>query len=385
MHWPRPTSFEESSRFGRNEGPNWAGTCAPGEEKSKGEPGCLLPQMICTATMEQNRQKFRISLPHETIVEILRHFTRKELRRKFYLVDRQFHGLSLSGQVPAIQIVKRTDLHWKANQREQVPGPFIRFDHVDLTHTVFQEESMLKFLPLAHESFIGCRLCIRIFPTVGFFPTMGPWKKMSEVENQMLYLMENVFCNPSSVTFCNGELWIKSSSQILKTNAVSNCNNLAFIMDIHTFTLDLHTICIENTIRFLRDWLQNSNNRQNESSAKTKRFILHFIPRPAVLRLTQRLKQEFEEQTLPSIDFVIAFIQPYYNDGALDEDQVFSVTNSSTNMRLSLFNCKSMNGCVSKRCKRFSRLWHRRIVSKDEDAAMFSDLEMLDDEDYGYL
>ncbi|KAI1706453.1 hypothetical protein Ddc_15266 [Ditylenchus destructor] len=225
----------------------------------------------------------------------------------------------------------------------------------------------MKLLPLAQESFVGSKLIVNLFPVVFLPRDMVP-----DVQNQMRHLMENVFCKLSSVMFYNGDYWLKSSSQVLHTKGISNCNKLGFF-------LDRFQICIEDTIRVLRDWLQNSSNHEHESSITKKRLTLRLLPRPAILTLSQQLKQEFEKGILPSFEFVINFEQNLHERGALSENEVFSVTNSSTNMSISLFNCKLPNGFIE---TRFTRLWHRRIVSKDEDSAMFNQLETVNHEDY---
>ncbi|KAI1690563.1 hypothetical protein DdX_22415 [Ditylenchus destructor] len=132
-----------------------------------------------------------------------------------------------------------------------------------LTGRVCLDESMLKLLPQTKESFSGCKLEVHIF-----FPQAVP-----DAQNPVIYLMENVFCNPLSVFIDSCHKWLKNPSLVLQTKAVTNCNQLGLCW------LPNNAEC---PISSLLDWLKNGNIHQNESRVAKKRLRLYCIPKEKV-------------------------------------------------------------------------------------------------------
>ncbi|KAI1707118.1 hypothetical protein Ddc_15001 [Ditylenchus destructor] len=338
-------------------------------------------------------KKSSISLSTEDLVEILRHLSRKELCRLIYPVNRQFYHLATSSShLPTIHLINelhfyRTGLYPKSETPQQfisvegsmkiclpatefiekmpIPGSFIRFRQVTVTDSV--TENIVKFLSDSNESFVGCKLMIRSRPN----------RASREEQTQILFLLKNVFNKPASILIdscyfirysqTNRQVIISKLSRSLDT--VVNCNKLQI-----DFTRRL--FCLKPTQDFnfaLLRWLKSQEPLNNDSfqSGGVKNLILIRYPQQLILEMVNQLRQEFENATTPSQEFVITFAASRENDMGCFEgfsegfEFFFSrVLASAHEERLSFFRHSL---CVH-------RLWRRRVINEAEDAAMFLNL-----------
>ncbi|KAI1702815.1 hypothetical protein Ddc_16895 [Ditylenchus destructor] len=306
-------------------------------------------------------------LSTETLLEILRHYTRKELSQIFYLVNRQFHQLATSR--PAIHNIQEIlfsspnhvqmgkqntitiaspysgDGYFETFTVDQlpVPGPFIRFAQV----TIYQRQPdiVLNFMEEGKESFIGCKLHI---PT-----QIG----VSGENDQMEFLLQNVFHSPASIKISE-KSWLADPNLIFQTKGMIKCNRL----ELHWYN---RCVSFEDTQNALLNWLRMDSGLRH--------LILLHYPRQIIIGIVQQVKEDFEKNVPLSLNFVVTFAESAEDSPCLEgEDLEFTLSDKSTGQRLSLFKHCEVVGQVSDRAY---RLWNRRVVNETLDATILSCLQ----------
>ncbi|KAI1706476.1 hypothetical protein DdX_12935 [Ditylenchus destructor] len=312
-------------------------------------------------------------LSTETLLEILRHFTRKELSQIFYLVNRQFHQLATSlKHMPAIhniqEILFSSPNHIQRGRPNTitiaspysgdgycgpytvdqlvVPGPFIRFRQVYIHRT--QPETTVKFMEEIKESFIGCKLHSSI-----------PNKK------HLCYLLDNVFHSQISIKLTPMN-WMSGTDLIHETKGMLNCNKL----ELHwhnRFTSFL-------PINGLFNWLRANGTQGGEFHLANKHLILVHYPCQVIQEVVQQIRQDFENKIPTALNCVITFVECAENHQSLEEEDFFEFTldDKPTGQRLSLFKHHEVVGQISDRAY---RLWHRRVDNETSDARILSCLQ----------
>ncbi|KAI1706477.1 hypothetical protein DdX_12937 [Ditylenchus destructor] len=309
-------------------------------------------------------------LSTETLLEILRHFTRKELSQIFYLVNRQFHQLATSRKhVPAIHNIQEIlfsspnhiqrgrpntitiaspfseDGYFETFSIDQlpVPGPFIRFGQVSIYRR--QPDIMLRFMEEVKESFIGCKLHIPM--EIG----------VSHDLEQMHYLLQNVFSSPISVKISDKN-WLTDPNLFLQTKGMLKCKRL----ELHWYN---KFVSFADTQKALLNWLR--------TDSELRHLILVHYPRQIILGIMQQVKEEFGYNITMPLNFVVTFSESTEDRHCSEgEDLEFTLDDKPTGQRLSLFKHHEVVGQISDRAY---RLWHRRVDNETSDASVLSCLQ----------
>ncbi|KAI1697137.1 hypothetical protein DdX_18666 [Ditylenchus destructor] len=250
-------------------------------------------------------------------------------------------GASDTNRVPAAYIVKKMGL----------PGPFIRFSKVTMRRC--QDEPMLDFLLRSNESFLGCKFSVFCYN----------YKDRINVQNQVKYLLDNVFHSPSWVSFVQDTSWIGVLSPILQTKGVAYCDRL----DVQVWQL---TLCDCATNRELIHWLEN-----RPLQGRIRHLVLKDYPKELIEDLVRNVREEFEKENSNPSEFLISFSGcrgscRIWND----DDPIFSAENPGTKERLSFFKNTSFEQLTPCGC-RIYRLWRRQVVNETDDSRMLSYLK----------
>ncbi|KAI1696496.1 hypothetical protein DdX_19018 [Ditylenchus destructor] len=234
------------------------------------------------------------------------------------------------------------------------PGKFIRFQEIAILRC--PPSPLVEYLREASESFVGCRLDLFIVRSD------NPSRDTDSLHEQMKYLLRNVFHSPTWVQLgsCHG----LSNLPILHAGVIPKCNRL----EIRFSKLDN---CTQATNNELLDWLTAKPN--NEIAGNEKRhLLLERYPMSNILDMIQQVRNDFEGATeIQTSDFVITFGASRESIRyCLKDDSGFSVDNTLTGERLTLFNRIPENEWNSP--SHVSRLWRRRVTNETEDAVKFS-------------
>ncbi|KAI1699695.1 hypothetical protein Ddc_18451 [Ditylenchus destructor] len=332
---------------------------------------------------DYNRKGPEICLSTEILSEIFCHLSRKALSQQICIVNRGFYHLATSHrQVPVIHIIK--ELCFEAAPRKVLeeekllydlakevpeydksicigaldtnrvsaayivkemglPGPFIRFSKVTMRRC--QDESMLNFLLHSNESFSGCK----------FYVSCYNYKDSTNVQNQVKYLLENVFYSPSWVSLVQDTSWIGDLNPILQTKGVLKCDRL----EVHLWQL---TLCDRETNRELIQWL-----KKRSPQGRIRHLILKRYPEKLIKDLVRNIREDFEKENRNLLEFLISFSGCRGSSWIewSDGDHQFSVENPGTKERLSFFKQLPSWDCIY-------RLWRRKVVSETEDSHTIS-------------
>ncbi|KAI1706607.1 hypothetical protein Ddc_15187 [Ditylenchus destructor] len=293
---------------------------------------------------------------------IFQHFSRKELCRLIYPVNRKFYNLA-KFYVPVVHLIDelvfegtescivrhrtffRKYMKFPAKQiygyhvriesahgnrrittkellKISTPGPLIRFRQVSINR--YQEEPILNFLIDARDSFVGCRVGIS-FANIEFNYLLFCYNP--KTRGQVKYLLKNVFQAQSRMeifdtTFFNPE-WV------LKVESIWKCRKLC----LH---FNRSTICDHYTNCALMNWLSNAvncNGARNYRNLGNGRKHLKLVNYPFILDMVKRLKQDFKEALEPSSEYMVTFAQGYIYL-CLESDLEFSFVNKATGEQL---------------------------------------------------
>ncbi|KAI1699698.1 hypothetical protein Ddc_18454 [Ditylenchus destructor] len=334
---------------------------------------------------DSNQKRPEICLSTEILSEIFCHLSRKALSQQICIVNREFHHLATSHRrVPVIHNIK--ELCFEAAPRKVLeeekllydsekeipeydksicigasdsnrvsaayivkkmvlPGPFIRFSKVTMRRC--QDEPMLNFLLHSNESFFACKFSVFCYN----------YKDSTNVQNQVKYLLENVFHSPSWVSLLEDTSWIGDLYSILQTKGVLNCDRL----EVHLWQL---TLCDRETNRELIQWLKN-----RLPQGRIRHLILKRYPEKLIKDLVRNIREDFEKENPNPSDFLITFSGCRGGSWIWsDDDHQFSVENPGTKERLSFFKQLSSGDCIY-------RLWRRQVVNEKDDSHMISYLK----------
>ncbi|KAI1706475.1 hypothetical protein DdX_12934 [Ditylenchus destructor] len=342
--------------------------------------------------MEDNAK--HISLSKETLIEVLRCLSRKQLSQKCYLVNREIHNLATSRpHVPNIHIINelcfentpciikgQIDEFGEPSKPKRnyfvrvgsggipltatflatempVPEHFIRFRQVTLGR--FQEEYMIKFLEGAKNSFVGCQVTFPAsYGQSVECKSIADFSHHKSAQEQMQHLLENVFHRPLHVAI--HDTAFADLKVIIQKEGVKNCN-------VFELTFEPRWCSNETNSAFM-DWLKIESNVTSQSTGIEKHLILKHYSGKFVADMVQSLKKDFENVTEPSPNFAITFSE--IKENLLEyirNDPTFSIDNNQTGERLSFFK-SDLQQCLDQSY----RLWRRRIPIQDEDSNMTS-------------
>ncbi|KAI1712939.1 hypothetical protein Ddc_12163 [Ditylenchus destructor] len=353
-----------------------------------------------------NCKKYSIFFSIETLAEILRYITRKELSLTLNFVNRQFYQLSNSTyHVPTThpikeicferethEIIKKSffciskpkyDYNIRIEPDDNsgsfqlktsaqflndmpTPGPFIRFRKVSMSRCV--QQSMVKFLCDANESFIGCQLCLYL----------EDYEDTDNMDEQVNHLLQNAFRCPSWVIF-NGLTWQANKQSLLHTIVMREEATKCCRLELHhTKSNELDRMSGRNMCQLLLHWIR-SDTIKNSSNVARKHLILRdkiytkkeHVGGTTFYDIVRELRQDFENANNQGIaeallDFVITFVDcggMSSRNGIQILDPEFTVVNSSTGEKMSYI---SHGGY----CKRVYRLWRRRVVNEIQDSML---------------
>ncbi|KAI1704273.1 f-box-like domain-containing protein [Ditylenchus destructor] len=367
-----------------------------------------------------SEQKCAISLPHDVLAEVFRYFSRKELCRKIYLVNRQFYDLATCCQyVAAFHVIEFIaffestkapkinspyNLYLRCTNRKQnyvslsmpgyvppsrcypaeictfltrhlkkmpAPSPFIRFRHVYMSRIL--GESTLQYLHNAKQSFIGSIIFYGICLL-----------ENSDIRRQMFYLLQNVFHKPSFVYMYGyaGDFL----NLIKQAEDLPNCNNMKLTLLAQTDLQQNATATDRDrnndVIRILLDWLQSGKNLSpgsEQACVQKKHLTLIHFPISVIVNMIQRIRNDFESSTFPPSEFVVTFIGYIPDMSSLEGEQKFVLDKGIGRGRLSFFKHCHYVRRIDKRdmLRRYHayRLWSRVAFSEAEDSIVSTFLQ----------
>ncbi|KAI1711000.1 hypothetical protein Ddc_13132 [Ditylenchus destructor] len=337
-------------------------------------------------------EKRQISLSKETLADILRYLSRKELFQHFYFVNRNIWQIASSQHfVPNVQLIQelyidttngrhcyshvcdvqeyvkdynpdnnsgfgnliriKSSINSKCHnfpvmyfvKEMPIPKPFVRFRQVWIEHCA--DEFLIEFLRDTHESFLDCNLKFEFCRN-----SIG-----TDVQNKLAYLLSNVFIKPARIlinVYC-----ALVHHQILQTKGLSNCNKLEIQFEFAKHKVARKFHCA------LLNWLQNEEHELVPSESKL--LVLNNYPRKMILNMVQYLKQAFKDENSHPSAFLITFRLSHANDLApyLKGEHRFSLNKISTGEKLSFFTTTAQTPDIY-------RLWRRKVISESWDLEM---------------
>ncbi|KAI1696495.1 hypothetical protein DdX_19017 [Ditylenchus destructor] len=342
---------------------------------------------IAGATLEQTQNPWKLEEKNQLSVNrnsdpSFRLLSRRELCQLIYPISNQVYTIATSSRLlpvvhsidsmcfdelnnidaVSIHYLDREIENWNSKQMivdeflatMPNPGKFIRFQEIAILRC--PPSPLVEYLREASESFVGCRLELFIVRSD------NPSRDTDSLHEQMKYLLRNVFHSPTWVQLgsCHG----LSNLPILHAGVIPKCNRL----EIRFSKLDN---CTQATNNELLDWLTAKPN--NEIAGNEKRhLLLERYPMSNILDMIQQVRNDFEGATeIQTSDFVITFGASRESIRyCLKDDSGFSVDNTLTGERLTLFNRIPENEWNSP--SHVSRLWRRRVTNETEDAVKFS-------------
>ncbi|KAI1702806.1 hypothetical protein Ddc_16886 [Ditylenchus destructor] len=325
------------------------------------EPNQIVPAQNLLKMEKRNRQ---ISLPPETIANILCHLSRKKISRDLSHVNRNIWQIATSSHlVPNVHSVKEMYIDTRDIERrysvhdiqehvrdfnpdtnsgygnligidnnskyyrfpvsyfvKKLPalGPFVRFSNVRIEHC--KDDALIEFLCNVEQSFIGCHVKINFHNSIS-----------NDSVNKLAYLIGNAFNRAKKIALNEKKCFS------------------------HDYTQELHCA--------LLNWL-NDDGREETAlvQSESKQLVLGQYPRKMILDMVEHVKQAFEDENSPPAAFLVTFLgsEAGLFEPCLEGEHDFSLANTCTAEKLSFFKTTMQDD-------RFYRLWRRKVLKKVTD------------------
>ncbi|KAI1700700.1 hypothetical protein DdX_16562 [Ditylenchus destructor] len=320
------------------------------------------------------RKRPSMILPPETLIHILHYFPRKQLVKRYSLVNSSFFHVA-NRFLPNVHVIEwgtqfcfehqdwfkglvlckfrnhrskigrlfcakakqvRDEIRISAEEfLENMPPGFIRFPKFYIGYCP-DFEVLYKFLR-CKQHFVNCRL---------HFGNENPDEKYLQKAEEML---SETFLNPSAIYFDGPRF---ASDKIFKTTGARNCDKIYIHNDLFKQEIEVDNDPKCTKLTFM-DWIQW---KQKESGSRRHLVLFWWrFDAIAVQEILEDLKHAFVNAT-KSLSYVITFgdCLPYNHDETENPSE-FHLDNERTGERLSLFEDKKLS----------FRLWRRTVTSSD--------------------